>query len=243
MPSLFTHINFIEQEIKEDPNLEKLDAPSLKLGSIFPDIISYDPFLKIKLFSYMHYNYDLAISFGKELLRNSRNIKEVSFSIGFLSHAILDKEVHAYLEHTKGIDYKDHFISEMYLDAKYKTSNYPKASFPNELFKITIQKKFKNYSCDINRLKKYHLWIYNISFNAHKSFIIKNFKQNSKENKNKLFSFIFENQKYHGQKIKNILKNTKVNQEIIKKIIEKIEKGKINFKNEMNTYFKKNPIV
>ncbi len=239
MPSLYTHINFIVQEAKNNPKLKSLDLKLMKLGSITPDIIYYVPGLKVKLFAYMHHNYDLAISFGKALLKNSKTKEEISFSIGFLSHVILDKEVHSYLEHTKNITWEDHFVNELSIDANYLEFLFPHSSFQKKLFSRTINSKFKNYSTDKNKIKIYHIWMYNISFNALKHFIIKYFKTNNKQKENKLLSFIFGNQKYHSQKTKNIINKTTINPKIIENINIKINSGKQNFEKEINSYFRK----
>jgi len=239
MPSLYTHINFITQEAKANPKLKDLDLELMKLGSIIPDIIYYVPGLKIKIFSNMHHNYDLAITFGKALLKNSKTKKEISFSIGFLSHVILDKEVHTYLKHTKNINWGGHFVNELSIDSNYLDFLFPRASFQKKLFTKTLNSKFKNYSSDKNKIKIYHIWMYHIAYSALKHFIIKYLKINNKQKENKLLSFIFGNQKYHSQKTKNIITKTNVNPKIIKNINIKMNVGKQNFEHEINSYFKK----
>lgn len=235
MPSLFTHLNFIEEEYNSNPRLKNLNLELLKLGSIIPDIDYFVPKRKIKAFHFMHYNYELGVAFGKEMLNLAKTRDEVSFAIGFLSHVILDKEVHMYLE--KETSPEEHFVIESYIDARHLYYTFPKGVFQKDLFSRLINLKHKNYKSDVRGVNWFHLLFYKFAFFCYKSLIFKHFLRTKAKWYNSWFAIFAENKKLQKVKIKQIL-NGRINQEKINTIEEKIKKAKIIFENEINTYLK-----
>ncbi len=236
MPSLFTHLNFIDEEISNNPNVRKLDSSCLKFGSIIPDIDYFVHKKKIKIFHFMHYNYDLGITFAKDLLREAKTREEVSFAIGFLSHVILDKEVHSYLETT--VDTSEHLHLEYIIDSRYAYERFPKASFPKDLFKRTITKKYNNYIQDINHINFLHIQEYRLAFLFYKSMIISNFIKARAKWYHNLLSIVPENKKFQKIKLKTRLK-ARIDKDKVKIVEERIAKAKEIFEKEVVTHFKR----
>jgi len=237
MPSLFTHLNFADEEINENSNLKKLDLAAIKFGAIIPDIDYFVSKKKIKIFHFMHHNYDLGIIFAKDLLKEAKTREEVSFAIGFLSHVILDKEVHSYLETT--VDMSEHLHIEYTIDSRYAYEKFPKSKFPKDLFKRTIAKKHNNYIKDIKHITKFHISQYKLAFLFYKSLIISKFIKARAKWYHNLLSIVPENKKFQKIKLKIRLKGI-VDKDKIKIVEERIAKAKVIFEKEVNAYFKNN---
>ena len=236
MPSLFTHLNFVDEEINKNPILKKLDSTAIKLGSIIPDIDYFVYKKKVKIFHFMHHNYDLGITFAKDLLREAKTREEVSFAMGFLSHVILDKEVHSYLEKT--VDTSEHILLEYIIDSRYAYDVFPKSIFPKDLFRRTITKKHNNYLQDINHITSFNLWFYKIAFFFYKSLIISRFIKARAKWYHNLLAIVPENKKHQKIKIKNILKG-RIDKEKVKIVEERIVKAKAIFEKEVALHFKR----
>jgi len=238
MPSILTHLNFIDEEHKSNANLKKLDLGLMKLGSIFPDIDYYVPKRKIKMLHFMHHNYQLGIDFSKELLNNAKTKEEVSFAIGFLSHFIIDKEVHLYLE--TETNPQEHLLIEFFIDSRYAFEKYPTGKFPKDLFRRTIITKHKNYIKDLKKINWIHLQAYKIIFYMYKSLIISRFIKTRTKWYHKLLAILPGNQKESGIKIKHALKG-RLDKEKVKIVEDEINISKLIFDKEINTYFKRKP--
>jgi len=236
MPSLFTHLNFVDEEINKNSILKKLDIAEIKLGSIIPDIDYFVSKKKIKIFHFLHHNYDLGITFAKDLLREAKTREEVSFAIGFLSHVILDKEVHSYLE--KEVDASEHFRLEYIIDSRYAYEVFPRSIFPKDLFRRTITKKHNNYIKDINHITPFNLWFYKIAFFFYKSLIISRFIRARAKWYHNLLTIVSENKKHKKIKIKNILRG-RIDKDKIKLVEERIDKARAIFEKEVALHFKR----
>ncbi len=236
MPSLFTHLNFIDEEINKNKDLKKLNSSILKFGSIIPDIDYFVRKKKVKIFHFMHHNYDLGIGFAKDLLREAKTRDEVSFAIGFLSHTILDKEVHSYLE--TNVDTSEHLQLEYIIDARYAYERFPKAKFPRDLFRRTITNKHKNYVSDIKHINCMHIQEYRLAFFFYKSLIISNFIKARSTWYYNLLSIIPENKKFKKIKLKTRLK-ARIDKDKVKIVEERIDKAKLIFEKKVIAHFKK----
>jgi len=148
MPISQTHVYFLKEiydSKKYKHLLNKLDLNSLYLGSVFPDMyyVSFNSKNNAGLF--LH-EYNRGIYFGYKLLNHSKNIREVSFSIGFLSHFILDSYIHGYLHSVNLFFSEYHIVLEIYLNSVVN--------------KMKYKHKFKSYLIPNNLLnsvfKKYH---------------------------------------------------------------------------------------
>jgi hypothetical protein len=138
MPSISTHL-YIGQKVLDNNN--KLDKNYFLSGSIFPDIYYF--FKKENNVSdYWHEKDDknkIGVDFGYKLIKNSNNIKELSFSLGFLSHFLVDKKVHNYLRENNMLKNYKHQIIENFLSIEHNTK-IPFLRYPKSL----LLKSFKN---------------------------------------------------------------------------------------------------
>lgn len=158
MPALLAHINLVKEIVKENPKLfSSADLKFLIQGATYPDIYyitGIRTITKKPNFSKYIHEADNELVFSRMLLKNARNKKERLFAIGFLSHMLLDKNVHGYL---KSVDiYADirHIISEYYLETKFKASKIPTPEIPILLLKETLNEYSKNeYVVYKNKIK------------------------------------------------------------------------------------------
>lgn len=158
MPALLAHMHLVKDLIKENPKLfSSVDYKYLIQGATFPDIYYITELKSITKkpnFSKFIHEADNEYDFAKTLLRKSKNKQERLFAIGFLSHMILDKNVHNYLK-KKGI-YTDikHMVSEYYLETKFHNSKIPLPRFPSTLIKESLKDCYpKDYDTYKNKIK------------------------------------------------------------------------------------------
>jgi len=137
MPMARTHQTFVK-----DLNYNK---NYLYSGAIFPDYFS---FTRIHLGRH-HQFFELirnkkAIDFAKEMLCLSKTKEEKAFSVGFLSHIILDRYFHDYLKKNKITSIEDHLSTEFFYDTKFKRKmDIPFIVLPKGLLERTILKHYK----------------------------------------------------------------------------------------------------
>jgi hypothetical protein len=168
--------------------------------------------------------------------KKAKTREEISFAIGFLSHVILDKEVHTYIE--KELDSNEHLLLEFFVDSRYAYEKYPLGKFQRSLFNKTIKKKHNNYTSDIKHINWMHLQLYKLNFFLYKSLIMAHFIKARVKWYHRLFAILPANKKWHGTMIKNILLG-KIDKAKVKIIEERIDKAKKIFEREIETYFKR----
>jgi hypothetical protein len=153
MPAPITHIHFIKQIIKENKDLfSKLNKNIIFNGAVAPDLYYGLPTKKHKylcenLSAFWHgpnKTNKIGLKFAKDLIKYSKNKKELAFAIGFLSHFILDMQVHNYLIKIKLMYNINHLVIENFLDCKYK-ENIPLIKFPKRLMREVFKKECPNY--------------------------------------------------------------------------------------------------
>lgn len=155
MPCIPTHLHLGRKIVKKN---NKLDKDYFLSGTIYPDFYY---FLKTKnnLSNFLHEkdNYNqIGIDFGYKLIEDSKDIKEISFSLGFLFHFLLDKKVHNYLRQKSYLKNYNHTVIENYLSLEHKRK-IPFLKAPKRL----LIKVFKNYQKEVNLnfLKKSIFWL------------------------------------------------------------------------------------
>lgn len=147
MPSISTHIYVGKNILKNNKQLNKNYFLS---GYIFPDIYYF--FKKENNVSdYWHETDDLnniGIDFGYKVIKFSKNNKELSFSLGFLSHFLVDKKVHAYLRKNYLLNNYKHQVIENFLGVEDRVS-FPFLRYPKNLLEKSFTEN-KNYRKQIN---------------------------------------------------------------------------------------------
>ena len=182
MPISQTHVYFLKKiynSKKYKYLLDKLDINSLYLGAVFPDMYYVSFSSKNNAGLFLH-EYNRGINFGYRLLNHSKNIREASFSIGFLSHFILDSYIHGYL-HKENLFFSEyHIVLEIYLNSAVNKTKYihrfKSYLIPNRLLN-SVFKKYHEKEHDkfvFSRfIGKYMLWFmlfvqYNIYYFVYK---------------------------------------------------------------------------
>jgi len=158
MPALLAHMQLVKDLVHENPKLfSNSDIKYLVQGANFPDI-HYITNLrslvnKPNFSKFLHEN-DTDYGYAKLLMKRAQNKQERLFAIGFLSHIVLDKNVHELLK-KKGIYYDiTHMVSEYYLEAKFPTQKIPTPRFPLKLIKDSFKTYYsKEYNTYKNRIK------------------------------------------------------------------------------------------
>lgn len=161
MASILTHIALIKEIKNKYPKLfTKKDLNYLMSGSVYPDLFyftqikDYNKYPNLSHFLHQDNN---GLDFGEKLLINAKTKKEICFAIGFISHFLLDRNIHNYF-HKKNIYYSiEHSICECYLDAEFEKSKIIIPYFPKKLLKNIIKeydkKNTKKYLSQINANK------------------------------------------------------------------------------------------
>ena len=158
MPGLLAHMTLIKELVRENPKLfSSADIKYLVQGATFPDIYYITELKSItnkpNFSKYIH-EVGEDCDYAKILIQKSKNKQERLFAIGFLSHMILDRNVHGYLK-KEGI-YADikHMVSEYYLETKFHSQKVPIPIFPNVLIKDCLKLyRPKDYDVYKKRLK------------------------------------------------------------------------------------------
>ena len=154
MAAIFAHMQLVKDLVKENPKIfTKSDIKYLVHGATYPDIYYITGLRSItkkpNISKFIHETVDDDYNFGKLLLEKAKNRQERLFAIGFISHFILDKHVHNYINsHGIGKSIK-HLMSEYYLETKFKNQKVPIPRFPIKLIKACIKeyypKDYENY--------------------------------------------------------------------------------------------------
>jgi hypothetical protein len=113
-----THISFLKEIIEKHPKyFKKINKKAMFYGSVYPDMFYADIFFKKNNFSKQIHktNSKEVIKIGLKMLKLSKNNFEKSFSLGFISHFILDNRIHNYLEKIKLYNRAEHLSLEFYL--------------------------------------------------------------------------------------------------------------------------------
>jgi hypothetical protein len=159
MAAIFAHMQLVKDLTKENPKIfTKSDVKYLVQGATFPDIYYITGLRSLikkpNISKFIHETVDEDYSFGKLLLEKAKNRKERLFALGFISHFILDKHVHDYINsHGLGKSIK-HLMSEYYLDTKFKNQKVPTPRFPIKLIRNCLKEYYpKEYSAYSKRLK------------------------------------------------------------------------------------------
>lgn len=158
MPALLAHMHLVKDLIKENPKLfSSADYKYLIQGATFPDIYYITELKSITKkpnFSKFIHETDVDFYFARTLMRNAKNKQERLFAIGFLSHMILDKNVHNYLKKKEIYTDIKHMVSEYYLETKFHNSKIPLPRFPINLIRDCIKQCYPNeYEVYKNRMK------------------------------------------------------------------------------------------
>lgn len=177
MAAILAHMQLIRDTVKENPKLfSKSDLRYLLQGATYPDvyyITGLRSLTKKPNFSkFVHEIMDNDYGFAKVMLEKAKNRPEKLFAFGFISHFILDKHIHDYINSTElGYNVK-HLVSEYYLDTKFKNQKIPAPKFPVKLIKSCLKECYpKDYDKFDRRIK---LSINSIMFyNFANRFIIK----------------------------------------------------------------------
>jgi len=227
MPHFNTHLKFVN-------NLKKLNINKdyLKSGAIFPDIGDFVNLSKHKdLSAFLHFpepKSKKGLLLSKNLIKNAKTKKELSFAIGFYSHFFLDSTVHKYFK-DKNLNLDKHLIIEYfkaYLDLNYTIK---KLYFPREFFLKVFKKTFKKekkleeYLSQIRSIGKTKLFIYSLKVNAYSNNLI---KKGYGGKRKKLFLlriiFLFQKRIYLKRYNINIFNYLNPSQELKKKHLENI---------------------
>lgn len=156
-----THVIFLKEVIKEYSSLKKYNNKNLYYGGIYPDLFYVSLFFPKPNFSiYLHSRKDV-IDIGKQMLVNSKNISEKSFSLGFISHFFLDKRIHGYLEKEGYFKGSEHLSLEFYLHIFLKSKDKVLVSkTPKKILIKTFKESIKGFS------KKRYEYISNFLLNT-----------------------------------------------------------------------------
>jgi hypothetical protein len=235
MASIYTHAYFIKNIIeKEDLHLNLKWAIS---GAIMADLDLLSSPTKKKHILHKFWHKDdvkkgIGIKFANKLLKESKNLKEKSFAIGFLSHFVLDKNVHKYL---KDSSFLKHIQIEYYLERIFADNKlyfyFPKKRILEVYNKYFLEENESSRSIykkikKINRITilKFKITVYFIKK------LVKSKYRSNKKNKI-LLNFIFTIASFKNKKLKSIyypnIKYKKNNKYLIK-ILENTKKEFVN---------------
>jgi hypothetical protein len=172
MPDPITHIHFLKQTFKENKQLfSKLNKTILFNGAVAPDLYYYLPIKNYEYFeknlsNYWHGYYNdnkIGLKFAKDLIKYSKNKKELAFGIGFLSHFILDMQIHNYLRKIKQLQNINHLVIEHFLDSKFK-GYMPLIKFPKKLMRKILKKEHPKF---------YHQYMNQLNFTIFTPYLYK----------------------------------------------------------------------
>lgn len=182
MPSVLTHIGFVEKlEKKRKDFFKNLDKKYLISGALFPDYYGvYKTLTKLDPEFFYEIRNQKGITFGKRMLTLAKTKEEKSFAIGFISHNVLDKHFHGYLNKHKCNEEK-HLMLEFYYDCKFKDVTIPPVFYPKGIIEKTLKKYYKNIKSKKSHVTKikllgYHLFLKEIQ----KRIILKKYLKNEK---------------------------------------------------------------
>jgi len=182
MPNPTTHLSLMKELIQEKPTLFKdINIKYFLSGSVFPDIGYFIPNKKKQFSIYLHRGLNSTITFSKHLLKVAKTNKEKSFALGFMSHGIVDKEVHEKLEKLK-LYAVDHITAEYFLDSEFnKDLSFIFCKTSNRIIKQTLIKEKKEHLSKIASFNWFNRLYYQLS-----QILIKRFALNRYNSKKKL---------------------------------------------------------
>jgi len=200
-----THLSFISECIAEKKYFKKLNKRFLYSGAIFPDVnlfLCYHRTPDNNLSRFWHTGKN-GYMFGVKMLEYSKNKKERSFAIGFISHFILDNYIHGYLAKKKIKKSVYHTVCEFFLDGQFKNKTIlaPKycQSLINRVLKYEYPQISKHYFTSVLQKRYYFAFVNNI---IQKHLVTKKYR-NSKNAKKTYFLdlLIYRFGKKHADKI------------------------------------------
>lgn len=156
MAAILAHMQFVRDVITENPKIfSKSDLRYLIQGATYPDIYYITGLRSItkkpNVSKLLHETTDDEYSFAKLLLEKAKNRQEKLFALGFISHFILDKYIHDYINSTELSHSVKHLVSEYYLDTKFKNQKIPIPRYPLKLIKSCFK---EYYPKDYDKYKK-----------------------------------------------------------------------------------------
>lgn len=156
MAAILAHMQFVRDAVKENPKLfSKSDLKYLLQGATYPDIYYITGLRSItkkpNFSKFVHETMDEDYSFAKLLLERAKNQQEKLFALGFISHFVLDKHIHNYINSTELAHSVKHLVSEYYLDTKFKNQKIPIPRYPLKLIKTCFK---EYYPMDYEKFKK-----------------------------------------------------------------------------------------
>ncbi len=242
MPNPTTHLSLMKELVQEKPELFKgIDIRYFLSGAVFPDIGYFMPCIKKKQFSiYLHRGINSTITFAKHLMKIAKTRKEKSFALGFMSHAIIDKEVHDKLAKLK-LYAVNHLVAEYFLDAEFnKDLSFIFCKTSSRIIKQTMIKEKKEHLIDSAKFNLFNRLYYQLSQILIKRFALNRYS--SKIKKNKFVDFLVKKsfKKPLFEFKTNINEMMKPNQLIKKKSLKILLKACDNGKKEFVKIMQKN---
>jgi hypothetical protein len=159
MAAILAHMQLVRDIVKENPKLfSKSDLRYLLQGATYPDVYYITGLRSItkkpNFSKFVHETMDEDYSFAKLVLEKAKNKPEKLFAIGFISHFILDKHIHDYINSTELGNNVKHLVSEYYLDTKFKNQKIPTPRYPLKLIRTCVKKYYpKDYDTFKKRIK------------------------------------------------------------------------------------------
>ena len=247
MPNPLTHIAIMKELEKEKPELfSNIDKKYFYSGAVFPDINYFAPRRAGKNASfYWHRTRTATLDFAIILLKLAKTEKEKSFALGFLSHAIVDREIHKYLDKNKIFEVK-HIVLEYFLDLEYaykihKIKWLPLCICPKGLLYLALEQDKEKRLISTISFNFFHKICYIASIKILQS-MIKTRYENKKDRKfnimNLLLNVFFKKSKYEYKIDINELLHPdfKLKEKHLKNLIKKLENAKKEFAKEMKKF-------
>jgi hypothetical protein len=159
MPTVLTHLGFLEKLRKKKPTFFKdLDFRYLESGALFPD---YYGFYKIQINQNPEFFYEIrnqkGVAFGKRMYAVSKTKAEKSFAIGFITHNVLDKYFHNYFKKHAITSAEEHLALEFFYDCKFKNSRISPVIYPEGIIEKTLERYYKHLNCKNTKITKLKL--------------------------------------------------------------------------------------
>ena len=137
MPHYNTHIAFAKDLLSETD----LDEKYFLSGAVFPDFMALVPMgYEDKFTDYLHLpepKSKTGFIFAEKLLKSAKTREEKSFAYGFLSHFLLDRNVHTYIAEKK-LPLIEHLELEYYLAYKDLKHKFRSVKVPLKLIQKSI---------------------------------------------------------------------------------------------------------
>jgi hypothetical protein len=236
MPNPTTHLSIMKELIQERPTLFKdINIKYFLSGSVFPDIGYFIPNKKKQFSIYLHRGINSTITFAKHLLKIARTKKEKSFALGFMSHAIIDYEVHDKLDKLK-LYAINHIIAEYFLDAEFKKDlSFIFCKTSNRVIKQTLIKEKKEPLSKIASFNWFNRLYYQLSQILTKRLALNRYNSKKKLVKNFITDYLVKKGfkkplfEFENDIKKMMSPNYAIRKKSIKILLKACEKGKKEF--------------